>query len=114
MPFEDIADVPEDALWEQITDRDIEAIVPGTEVYELSWTVTINGLLYNFKWRVFIDPDTFLPKRCEWYRKVNNEEEYTFIEYKEITYPAEIEINALIESIFGTSAISNKMKKSVF
>ena len=105
VPFEDIADVPEDALWAQITDKDILRVIPGTEVYELSWTITINNMLHQYKWRAFVDADTSLPKRIEWYRKPNSQKDYVFTEYYVITYPTESEINALVESIFGVDAL---------
>ncbi len=56
------------------------------------------------KWRIFLDRDTKLPKRAEWYSKLQSEEEYTFETFSMITYPTENQIQVLIRNSFGAAA----------
>ncbi|GAH33945.1 unnamed protein product, partial [marine sediment metagenome] len=100
LPFPDITDVPENATWKQVADENIEAIVPGTKVYDFIWTIEKPDIELH-KWRFFIDPGTKLPKRVETYSKAPSEENYTILEYYEVvTYHTDREIQAVIQSVF--------------
>jgi hypothetical protein len=105
VPFTDINDLPEGAQWNPVEDPNVLAIVPGTEVYDLTWSET-RGLSTRYRiWRIFVDPFTNLPKRTEWYRKFNNDEKYVFHQYVTITYPNESQIRTIIQNEFGSSAL---------
>lgn len=101
LPFPDINDVPEDYQWNRVDDTRVAAIVPGTEVYELTW-LEKDGL--PRKWRVFVDAGTDLPKRVEWYHKLKPEEDYRFATFTVITYPGERQIQLLVRETFGSDA----------
>jgi hypothetical protein len=102
VPFSDISAIPKGAQWTRVNRKDLETIVPGTEVYDLTWSETgTKGVYTRYRiWRVFVDIDTKLPKRTESYRKMNPEEEYEFYRFVVITYHSESEIKAFIQNVF--------------
>jgi hypothetical protein len=74
-PFDDITEVPEDAIWQQVTDETIETTIPNTQVYDLTWTEkALDGSMAHKKWRGYIDTETKLPKRVERWIKLAKEE----------------------------------------
>ncbi len=103
VPFSDRDDIPEEAQWIRIDDREVSSAVPGTKAYDLNWIdkSTDSQLALHKKWRVFTDDRTSLPKRIEWYSKAGPEDEYGFEKYVVITYPSEDEIQDIIRDIFG-------------
>ncbi|NQT03573.1 MAG: hypothetical protein HQ580_16210 [Planctomycetes bacterium] len=104
VPFSKISDIP-GARWTRLEDSEAEAAVSGTKVYDLTWqeTNTASGAIKLRKWRVFWDRDTNLPKRTEWYSKLQSEEEYTFETFAVVTYPTESQIQVLIRNAFGSA-----------
>ena len=99
MPFSDITDIPKDAQWNRVDDKDIETPVPGTEVYDLTWTKKVPNTEF-WKWRVFIDTTTNLPKKTEWYKKAAIENQYTLESVTVVEYPSDSKIEAVIQSTF--------------
>jgi len=98
MPFSDISDVPEGAKWYRVDDKDVEATIAGTEVYDLLWTKK-TPQVESHKWRYFVDTRTNLPRRIEVYLKKAFEENFTLYKYEVVTYLTDAEIKALIQSI---------------
>ena len=107
MPFSDIKDAPEKSQWNRVEDPNVSAIVPGTEVYELTWPQkrTAGTGIRFIKWRVFLDTVTNLPKRAEWYTKLKSEDKYKFTTFSVITYTSENQIRTLIRNEFGSVAL---------
>ncbi|MBN1804370.1 MAG: hypothetical protein JW837_03895 [Sedimentisphaerales bacterium] len=105
-PFSNITDVS-DAKWTRIDNSETEIVMPGTRVYELSLEQTkiASGLINLRKWRVFLDKNTALPRRIEWYPKRRPEDDYEFETYDIVTYPDEKQIQTLIHSTFGATAL---------
>jgi hypothetical protein len=105
-PFSKMSDIS-DQQWARIEDSQVEAIVPGTRVYELNCeqTATSSGLLNLRKWRVFLDKKTNLPRRTEWYPKRQPENEYEFETYDVVTYLSEKQMQTLIRDTFGPAAL---------
>jgi hypothetical protein len=102
LSFSDISAVPKDAQWNRVNDKDIAAVVPDAEVYDLTWvqkSVGSDAVKYK-KCRVFVDTRANLPKRAENYSKLNLEEKYTLENFVTVIYPSDSEIEALIRSIF--------------
>ncbi|MEA3227262.1 MAG: hypothetical protein U9Q07_15035, partial [Planctomycetota bacterium] len=103
-PFPDVKDVPKRAQWNRVNDPTVLAVIPGCEVYDLIWvqqTATSEKGSYR-KWRVFVDAETHLPRRAEFYSKSEPEQEYTFESFVIITYPSESEIQDIVASTFGS------------
>ena len=103
VPFSERDDIPKDAQWIRINDKEVSSAVSGTKAYELSWiekNTDSQSALYK-KWRVFAENRTSLPKRIEWYYKTSPEGDYGFEKYVVITYPSEDKIQDIIRDIFG-------------
>jgi len=105
VPFKDTHNLPEGAQWNLVEEPNVLAIVPGTEVYDLTWSETRGAYTHYHKWRVFVDFSTNLPKRTESYLKINKDMEYEFYRFIIITYPSESQIRTLIQNEFGSSAL---------
>jgi hypothetical protein len=101
MPFATVADVPEDAQWTWVSDVDAAAVVPGAEVYDLTWVEVKNGTEWARKMRYWVDGATGLPTRLEFYRKRDREPEYGLRMVIEVEYPVDSEIQALMRAWFG-------------
>ena len=97
VPFSNITDIPKNSQWIRVVDDDVEAIVPGTEVYDLSWPE--KGRWFR-KWRFFIEPTTNLIKRVECYQKAVFEHEYKLNSVLLVEYPSGSAIEAIIRSTF--------------
>lgn len=98
LPFDDISEKPEDAKWQHVTDETIKTIVPGTQVYDLTWTEkTLDGKIVHRKWRGYINTETKLPKRVEQWRKYTGEE-YKLLIIMKTAYPATVEVQAAISN----------------
>lgn len=103
VPFSDTNDIPDEAQWDRIDDREVSVAIPGTKAYDLTWIVksTDSQAVVYRKWRVFAENRTNLPKRIEWYAKSRPEDEYGFEKFIVIAYPGEDEIQNIILNIFG-------------
>ncbi len=105
VPFSKISDIP-GARWTRLEDSDIEAVVSGTRVYDLTWPETnaASGEIMLYRRRFFVDKRTNLPKRTELYSKLQSEDEYKFETFAVVTYPSESQIQVLIRETFGSAA----------
>ncbi len=105
VPFSDISDIPKSAQWNHVEGPQV-TVVPDTGVYDLTWLQesTTGTIVRFYKWRVFVDTGTNLPKRAEWYSKLKPEEEYKFETFAMVTYPSENQIKILIHNAFGSGA----------
>lgn len=99
MPFSGITNVPQGAQWNRVDDKDIETPIPDTEAYDLTWNKKVPNTEF-WKWRVFVDATTNLPKRTEWYRKAAIENQYALVSATVVEYPSDSEIEVVIRSTF--------------
>ena len=99
MPFQKRSDVPTNAQWNKVTDAAVQSKVPGTEVYDLTWTASTSSSVIHNKWRAFVDPRTNLPLRAEFYQKRPVDSEYRLTSVKQIKYITDAEIEAVIEGV---------------
>jgi len=98
LPFNNISVVPEDAKWQQVADENTETIITNTEVYDLMWIEkSLIGSIIHRKWRAYIEIETTLPKRIEWWEKLAEDEEYELTTVINVSYPATVEIQVVIE-----------------
>jgi len=105
MPFATPADVPKDAKWTRVDDVNVAAVVPGAEVYDLTWVETDNGVQWPRKKRYWVDPRTGLPRRTDYYRKDASATEGALTMTVEVEYPADSEIQTLIHAWFGAGPL---------
>ena len=96
LPFSDMPEAPEGAKWQAVANESIETVIPSTQVYDLTWTEKEpdGSMVYN-RWRGYIDPETRLPKKIEWWEK-RAEEEYKLLTIIKIAYPTAVEIQTVI------------------
>lgn len=100
LPVSRINDLPKGAQWNRVDDENLETAIAGTEVYDLIWTQG-NATSSTFsKWRVFVDVNTDLPTRTEFYSRHGFENEYRLKTFTTVTYPTDDEIEAVITSVF--------------
>ena len=104
LPFSDLSAAPEGAEWHRVDEPGVAAVVPGTEVYDLTWPQKSakSATVRFMKYRVFVDISNNLPKRTEYYSKLKPEDEYQFMSSEVVAYPTENEFSALIHSVFGS------------
>lgn len=103
VPLLDNNDIPKEAQWTNIDDRDVSGAPSDIKVYELHWIDKNSdppSVLYK-KCRIFAEDRTNLPKRIEWYSRAETEDVYQFETYVIIAYPKENEIQDIIKDIFG-------------
>jgi len=97
LPFDNISAVPTDAEWQKVADENIETTIPDTEVYDLVWIEkSLAGSIIHRKWRGYIDIETKLPKRIEFWEKLAKAE-YELSTVIHVTYPATGEIRSVIK-----------------
>jgi len=100
MPFYNMSQVPADAKWIRITDEGMEAAAEGIEVYELKWTrEAYEGYGVFYKWRFFMDPQTNLLRRIEFYQQLTPDSRFTLTAVRLIEYPDENEIRGVIGDV---------------
>ena len=96
LPFNTISKVPENAKWQRVADKAIEAIISNTQVYDLTWPKKMldRSIVYQ-KRRFYIDIKTKLPKKIEMWQK-HAKKEYKLLTVMKVTYPAVVEIRSVI------------------
>jgi len=98
MPFYDISEVPPDSKWSRITDDGLEGVSEGIEVYDLTWVEEKQiGFVVFRKWRFFVDLETNLPQKTEFYEKAPVDSEYTLTSIIVVEYLSSSEILAFIK-----------------
>ncbi len=94
LPFTSTADIPKDAVWQQVKDGNVSNI----DVYELSLSRSdIPGFPVHYKWRIQVDTQTHLPQKIEVLERHAKEDEYEFITTLVIDYPDNDQIQQVIE-----------------
>jgi len=97
-PFSDISEVPPDSEWSRVTDGGLEGVSEGIEVYDLTWVEEKQiGFVVFRKWRFFVDLETNLPQKTEFYEKAPVDSEYTLTSIIVVEYLSSSEILAFIK-----------------
>jgi hypothetical protein len=96
LPFNSMPEAPEGAEWEAVANKNLETVIPGTEVYDLMWTEKKpdGPAVYN-RWRGYVNIETKLPKKIEWWEK-RTEEEYKLLTIIKVAYPTAVEIQTAV------------------
>ena len=103
IPVADANGVLADAQWNLLDEPEAADQIPGTKVYDLTWTTesTVSRVGTHRRWRLFADARTNMPRRAEWHTKLTPEDEYGFEIFAVVTYPTEGDIDNLLRSTFG-------------
>jgi hypothetical protein len=97
-PFDHISDIPSNAKWSEVTDPNLEA--EGTKIYDLEWSERTYGSNEVLKrWRVFVQVQTKLPSKVEWYQKTAFDEDFTLIRVTSVDYPSTTDIQDAVERV---------------
>ena len=101
LPFANISEAPKNAQWQQVTNAETENEFPGMVVYELIWTdKSYSGSLQYKKWRAYLNPDTSLLEKAEWYGKATEDDKYILESFVVVAYPNEDNIKVVIRDAF--------------
>ncbi len=101
LPFANISEAPKNVQWQQVTNAETGNEFPGTVVYELIWTdKSYSGSLQCKKWRAYLNPDTNLLKKAEWYGRTTEDDKYILESFVVVAYPHEDEIRVVIRDTF--------------
>jgi len=84
LPFAHLSEAREGTTWNRATSDDITTTNENSEVFDLVWTDTSAiGVPRTFRRRYYVDPETHLPIRSEFYSKSSKHDEYT-LQFKTI------------------------------
>jgi len=98
VPFDDLSMLPQNYKWNRAANDSQKADDEGIEVYELIWMQkSYDGSTGFNKWRFFVDPQTYLPRKTEFYTKRVGDSEYTLRSMKIVAYLSDSEIEAVIQ-----------------
>jgi hypothetical protein len=96
MPFHDIHGIPRDAQWMRVVENAMQSTSDGTEAYDLTWTESrYAGVVHN-KRRFFVDPETKLPHRIEYYQKRFADGQYSLMSVMRVQYMSDAEMENVI------------------
>ena len=100
LPFQNPYSLPDKYDWKLLPDREVTGQFSNTQVYDLLWSdKTVNSSLVYYRWRVYINKDTLLPKRIENWQKHSSAGKYELKNWMDITYPQTHEVEKLIHEI---------------
>ena len=100
LPFQSPHSLPDKYDWKSLSDKEVIGQFSNTQVYDLLWSdKTVNGSLVYYRWRVYINKDTLLPKRVEYWQKHLSVGKYELKNWTNITYPQTHDIEKLIHEI---------------
>jgi len=100
VPFEDISTLPKDAQWHRLADASEAKDASSVEVYDLLWADKsyLGPSAFN-RWRVYVDPETKLPRRTEFYQMLPGEQEYVLKSFEVIDYPTDSGMQEIIKQL---------------
>jgi hypothetical protein len=98
LPFYDISEIPGDAGWSRVSDDNLEGVAGRNEVYDLTWTEKKHIRFVAFrKWRLFADPETSVPQKVEWYKKLTASDRFVLETVMVVKCLSDSEIQAIIK-----------------
>ena len=100
-----ISNISEIAQWTRIDDPNNMTIVPGSEIFELTWLEeTFSESMKYRKTYFFVNTKNNLPLRVENYAKSKPGDQYELENFSVFTYPRENEVEAVVERVFNPSS----------
>ncbi|MHC4331749.1 MAG: hypothetical protein ACYSWW_26905, partial [Planctomycetota bacterium] len=98
VPFDNMSDVPPDAIWNRVPDDALQSDAQGWEVYDLTWTERgSRGQARLKKWRVFVDPRSNLPQKAQFYKKSPKDTEPILENELVVEYLKDWEVEAAVK-----------------
>lgn len=97
VPLSELSLVPEDAEWNHVTSNELKD-ASDTAIYDFIWIErSFAGHMVFNKWRFFVDPQTYLPKKTKFYTKRAGDSEYTLSSTMVVKYLSDSDIKAVIQ-----------------
>ena len=101
MPFNNMSDVPADAKWTRVADDASQPSIQDCQVYDLTWTRRrYRGKAILEKWRVFVDSNTNLPQKAQFYAKFSTDTEYILQNELVAEYFSDRQVEAAVKEAF--------------
>ena len=101
MPFNNMSDVPADAKWDRVADDAVQAATLDCQVYDLTWARRgSRGETILEKWRVFVDSNTNLPQKAQFYDKFRTDTEYALQNELVAEYLSDRQVEAAVKEAF--------------
>lgn len=100
IPFISFSEAPDGAQWQCVTDdKNYTTKGSGIEIYELTWKRIDNrSTEIDCKWLGYIDSDTYLLKKTQYFEK-DETEDYVLKTMYEVDYPDENQVMAIIDEM---------------
>jgi hypothetical protein len=99
VPFDNISEVPKGAKWEQVEDEMADHENLDVVVYDLEWSeISLLDQKIFKKWRGYLDTEMLLPVRVEMWQRKSEEEKYKLINFMQITYLSNVEVQTAISN----------------
>jgi len=87
--------------WSQLNSADLPDIPAGVEVYERNWQKDLSevspGLVELNKFRIFVDRETFLPRRTESYFRLSDENDFKLTSFYVYEYPSDEQMESILD-----------------
>lgn len=98
VPLDELVLFPDDIGWNRVGNDDLDSITKAIEIYELTWIkrTSAGNTVFN-KWRFFVDPKTYLPRKTESYTKRIGDSKYTLRSAMEVKYLSDSEMEDVIK-----------------
>jgi hypothetical protein len=97
LPFASPAELPPDYTWQIVSAEEIEVTIQNTEVYDSTWAdKKLDGSILDKKWRGYIDIETKLPRKIEYWEKHLDEQNFVLTTSIKVDYPTVEQIQAVI------------------
>ncbi|TKJ35501.1 MAG: hypothetical protein CEE38_15125 [Planctomycetes bacterium B3_Pla] len=98
VPFDNMSEVPPDAIWNRVADDTLQSDTQDSEVYDLTWTERgSRGQAKLKKWRVFVDPGSNLPRKAQFYKKSPTDTEPILENELVVEYLNDLEVEAAVK-----------------
>lgn len=100
-PYDNLLNVPAGAKWNRVADDAVQSDTPDRKVYDVTWTrrdSRNNDILE--KCRVFVDPETKLVQKAQYYSKHNRDTDYVLRTELVVEYLSDDEMKTAIGEAF--------------
>jgi hypothetical protein len=102
-PYQNVLDVPAGAKWNRVADDAVQSDTPDRKVYDVTWTDTRRSTRNREileKCRVFVDPETKLVQKAQYYSKGHRDTDYVLWGELVVEYPSDEDMKTAIEEAF--------------
>lgn len=103
VPFDELSSLPKGHKWSPVSDDTLPILAEGVETYELTWSQETYGDPIIMMCRFFVDRETALPQRVEFYQKLAPDLEYSLRYVRAVKYLNDSEVQKAFHEVFSPS-----------